>query len=112
MYLRLEKLWRGQNDEWITAPELINLDQVTRLWVTKDQANTSALFELNVTLTGGVGTLTYYFGPGDMTAVEQGKRFERLYAGIERGYSSSWTKVQDDVTRAADEHLDYENVVS
>lgn len=106
MYLRVEKLWRGRDDKWFTAPELINLSQVTRLWVTKDPTVTDALFELNVAVAGGVGTLTYYFGPGDMTEDEQGARFERLHNAPRVATPVSWTKAQDDKARESDRALD------
>lgn len=106
MYLRVEKLWRGKDDKWFAAPELINLDQVTRPWVTKDPTATDALFELNVAPASGVGTSTYYFGPGDMTEDEQGVRFEQLHNASRVATPVSWTKAQDDEAREAGRALD------
>lgn len=96
MYLRVEKLWRLDDDSWGTEARLVNFDHAGVLSLSKaGSATAQDPVTIDVTFGTAVGTESYYFGPPDMTDQERDSRLSALLEALQGGSFVSWTRARD-----------------
>ena len=101
MYVRLEKPVKLIDGSWHASAELVNMDNVTRVWVEKAEIKGEPFFLLHLASDAqNIGR--YYFGPADMRRSEQETRLTQLHTALNGASKIGWSMRKDHEAREFD----------
>ena len=100
MYLRLERL-RRDDDKLVAVPHLVNMDWAADIEVERITSKADDPLYLSIQFAPAGASVSYYFGPADMTDEEQEERREAIRRRLNGAATATWwSKDTDDAARA------------